>query len=64
MECDGDREHLAPLRYVPMNDGMGVYSCGLDREVREGENAPHCNHSRSQGGGGSLALPVFSLSLG
>lgn len=33
MECAGDWKHLAPLRYVRMNDGMGVYSCGLDREV-------------------------------
>lgn len=37
MECGGDWKHLAPLRYVQMNDGMGVYSCGLGREVWEGE---------------------------
>lgn len=37
MERGGDWKHLAPLRDVRMNDGMGVYSCGLDREVWEGE---------------------------
>lgn len=37
MERGGDWKHLAPLCYVRMNDGMGVYSCGLDTEVWEGE---------------------------
>lgn len=37
MECGGDWKHLAPLRYVRMNDGMGGYSGGLDRAVCEGE---------------------------
>lgn len=37
MECGGDWKHLAPLRYVRMNDGMGVYGGGPDREVWEGE---------------------------
>lgn len=37
MECGGDWKHLAPLRYVRMNDGMGGYSGGLDKEVWEGE---------------------------
>ena len=37
MECGGDWKHLAPLRYVRMNDEMGVHSCGLDGEVWEGE---------------------------
>ena len=33
MERGGEREHLAPFCYGWMNDGMEVYSCGLDREV-------------------------------
>lgn len=37
MERGGDWKHLAPLCYVRMNDGMGVYSCGPDREVWEVE---------------------------
>lgn len=37
MECGGDWKHLAPLRYVRMNDEMGVHSCGLDGEAWEGE---------------------------
>lgn len=37
MACGEDWKHLEPLRYVQMNDGMGVYSWGLDREVWEGE---------------------------
>lgn len=37
MACGGDWKHLALRRYVRMNDGMGVDSWGLHREVWEGE---------------------------
>lgn len=33
MESGGDWKHLAPLGDGRMNDGMGVYSCGLDKDV-------------------------------
>ena len=38
IERGGDWEHLAPLRWGWMNDGMGVYCCGPGREVWEGES--------------------------
>lgn len=52
MECGGDWEHLALLGCVQMNDGTGVFSCGLDREVWEGE--PPTQKSLSLIGGGLL----------